>query len=236
MPFRLHAHGASDVGLIRSNNEDAFLCSVSDGLFLLADGLGGHQSGEIAAREAVEVFFTLFMEREDSLVSVEDVVDLFHFCYMSTNQYIYELSLSHDLLRGMGTTFCAVKIFQNIAVFSHVGDSRIYHLHDFVLKQLTLDHSIRRWFFGTDTSKGFLTRALGTMPFITPDIGRCIISEGDSILLCTDGLSDMLTCGEIEAILNKPLTLGEKVRTLNASAKQKGGEDNITMILIEVSQ
>jgi PPM family protein phosphatase len=239
MTLHLTAHGASDVGLVRVNNEDAFLSSLRDQLFLIADGLGGHQAGEVAAREAIEIFFSNFLEKEALLASIQDVVDLLKSCYTKTNDQIYALSLTSDLLAGMGTTFCALKFFDNQAVFSHAGDSRIYRLHDYTLEQLTIDHSIKR-----DSSpfampeisspKGFLTKALGTTPVLEPDVGMLPVQAGDMFLLATDGLTDRVSQGEIEAVLNRPLTIGEKVRSLIASAKQKGGEDNITMILVEV--
>ena len=241
MSFHVYAHGASDIGLVRTNNEDAFLPSVRDQLFLIADGLGGHKAGEVASKEAIEFFFTLFSEKASSISSASDVVDLLKDCYSKTNERIYSLSLTSELLHGMGTTFCALKFFDGSAIYSHTGDSRIYFLHDYSLAQLTQDHSVKRDIDSLGSldlpfPKGFLTKAMGTTPTLEPDIGIVEIHAGDMFLLSTDGLTDMLSQGEIEAVLNRPLTIGEKVRSLIASAKQKGGDDNITMILVEVAR
>jgi PPM family protein phosphatase len=239
MTFHLQAHGATDIGLFRSNNEDAYLPSLQDHLFLIADGLGGHQAGEVASKEAIEIFYTLFTSKETYITCVEDIYSLFRFCYEKTNELLYELAAANEQLQGMGTTFCALTFFQDTAVYSHVGDSRIYRLHKCVIEQLTQDHSTiveKEDLYGLDepvVGKGLLTKAMGTTPYLEPDIGKVLVEAGDLFLLATDGLTDLLTIGEIETILNRCVTIGEKVRSLIAMAKQKGGEDNITLILIE---
>ena len=243
MPFKVQFHGASDVGLVRTNNEDAWLAGPNNTIFLVADGLGGHQAGEVAAREAIEKFFSLFIElfpqtQQDPLTDAQ-VEERLKVCFEKTNEHVFELSSTHELLKGMGTTFCALTLHGEKAAISHVGDSRIYLLRNGVLDQLTKDHCwTRGLFFASQPeermSKGVLTRAIGTMPTVEPTIQMISLQPHDLFLLCTDGLSDMVDHNEIESILNRPMTIGERVRMLVACAKQKGGGDNITMILIEV--
>lgn len=265
MPFRLQAHGASDVGLVRVNNEDAWLISHDKQIFLLADGLGGHQAGEVASRESIECFFAIYSawkkeQASKETVDVSEITDALRQCFAQTNAYLFQLSFSHELLRGMGTTFCSLSFHEHMIAISHVGDSRIYRLRNNTLVQLTKDHCWTRGVLGDhqfgernrntmndmagcpsscsctsySAPKGVLTRALGTNPFVEPTIelieGRC----KDLFLLCSDGLSDMIEYPELEKILCLPLTVGERVRTLISTAKENGGVDNITVVLVEV--
>lgn len=243
MSVRLQSHGVSDVGLVRTNNEDAWLSSPEDQLFLLADGLGGHQAGEIAAREAVEFFNAAFCEWKrhnlEDPPSENAIVLALRSCYEKTNDHLFSLSCSHELLRGMGTTFCALTFYDEMAAISHVGDSRIYRLRGKVLEQLTRDHCWTKGLLfsppvGFGFSKGVLTRALGTMPKVEPTVRLLTVQPKDLFLLCSDGLSDMVSHAEIEAILRQQLTIGERVRMLVSTAKNNGGGDNITVVLVEV--
>ncbi len=243
MPFKVHSHGASDVGLVRTNNEDSWIAGPDGKIFLIADGLGGHQAGEVAAREAVEQFFSAFVEqfpdKNHDPVADAEIEARLALCFQKINEHVFQLSTTHELLKGMGTTFCALTFHGEKAAVSHVGDSRIYLLRDSVLEQLTKDHCWTRGMAFTPQpedrmAKGVLTRAIGTMPIVESTIRLLPIAAHDVFLLCTDGLTDMVTHDEIESILNRPMTIGERVRMLVAFAKHKGGGDNITVILIEV--
>jgi PPM family protein phosphatase len=241
MPFRVHSHGASDVGLVRTNNEDAWFASPDGRVFLIADGLGGHQAGEVAARESIEWFLSAFLAEfpeKDPSPSTAEITQKLQACFDGTNEHLFHLAEQHELLRGMGTTFCSLSFHDGQAAVAHVGDSRIYRHRDGVLEQLTKDHCwTQALFFAPEiegqTTKGILTKALGTMPSIDPTIQFHSVQSHDLFLLCTDGLSDMLTNEEIESVLNRPMTIGERVRMLIARAKQNGGADNITIILAE---
>jgi serine/threonine protein phosphatase PrpC len=243
MPFRVHSHGASDVGLVRTNNEDAWFASPDGRVFLIADGLGGHQAGEVAARESVEWFLSTFLgafpEKADHPLTNDEISQQLQACFDTTNEQLFALSAQHELLHGMGTTFCSLSVHGDNVAIAHVGDSRVYRHRDGVLEQLTKDHC---WTQAApyvaeceaQTTKGILTKALGTMPSIDPTIQLLPLQSHDTFLLCTDGLSDMLAHDEIESVLNRSMTIGERVRMLIALAKQKGGADNITIILVEV--
>jgi protein phosphatase len=243
MSLRLQSHGLSDVGLVRTNNEDAWLSSPEDQLFLLADGLGGHQSGEVAAREAIEFFNDTYCEWKkrdtDEPFTEHDVMLGLRICFEKTNDHLFELACSHELLRGMGTTFCSLSFYDEMVAVSHVGDSRVYRLRSNTLEQITRDHCWTKGLLfsppvGFGFSKGVLTRALGTMPKVEPTVRLLTVQHRDIFLLCSDGLSDMVSHVEIEDILRRPLTIGERVRMLVSTAKNNGGVDNITVILVEV--
>lgn len=222
MALKLKSHGASDVGLVRTNNEDVWLSSPEDGLFLVADGLGGHRAGEVAARESVDFFFSVFRDFKKNIpLSHED--EIFSFlqqCFYKTNEHLYNLACSHELLRGMGTTLSSLSFYEKKAVVAHVGDSRIYRLRDGELEQLTHDHCWTRKIFDPDAPdesflyKGVLTRALGTTPSVEPTIRFLDVQSHDLFLLCSDGLSDMMNRREIRHVMKLPLTIGERVRML----------------------
>jgi len=240
MPFTLCSHGGSDVGLVRTNNEDCWLSSVEQGLFLLADGLGGHQSGEVASKEAVELFRKEFIRAfrlcDREFADVEIIRSL-RGCYEKTNDSLFEMSSTHELLKGMGTTFCSLSFHDRTAAISHVGDSRAYLLRNGHLEQLTRDHCWTRRFLpkiDEKRCKGVLTRAMGTTSEIEPTIRLLKVRSQDLFLLCSDGLSDMLSHEEIEAVLKQPMTIGQRVRMLVSQAKKKGGGDNVTVVLVEV--
>lgn len=246
--YTLSSYGLTDVGLVRQNNEDVWGYLPEHHLFILADGMGGHQAGEVAAREAV-VFLgsclrKFFAEREASECSLEEVQQGIYDAIENTNQFVYELSLSHDLLKGMGTTLCCLYFHNEYVIHAHVGDSRIYRVRHGHIEQLTQDHSLLRELLDhgklQDREKGellyknIITKAIGTEVEIEPAINLSLIQPDDLYLLCSDGLTDLLSKEEIEQFLKQPYTVEEKVRSLIHAAKQKGGYDNITVVLIQV--
>jgi len=243
MMYELSAYGLSDRGLVRQNNEDYWGCVPEHQLYLLADGMGGHQAGEVAAREAVIYLCQQFRERFDELSdhSLQNVCDLIKKSIENANQFIFEMSRSHDLLKGMGTTLCLLHFLGDRAIFSHVGDSRIYRLRNNTLEQLTQDHSLLREMrdLGTEFDpsktpifKNIITKAVGTDESLDVTIHVQLLQPNDIYLLCSDGLSDCLSRQEIEQCLNQPHTVEERVRALIHAAKAKGGYDNITVVLV----
>ncbi len=231
--LRLKSYGTSDIGLVRTNNEDAWHAALQDALFLVADGLGGHQSGEIASKEAIEFFLQAY--QQEALNPSDDLERLYR-SFRYVNREIYSLSYSHELLKGMGTTLIALHIKQEKAFICHVGDSRIYRFNkiDQEIEQITQDHLIS---LGRDRPmgyKGYLTKAIGTQGEVSPDLLSVNVKVGDIFLMCTDGLSDMMKEVDMAKTLSLSLTLEQKVRMLISMAKGNGGVDNITVLLIEV--
>jgi PPM family protein phosphatase len=249
MPYTLVAYGLSDMGLIRQNNEDVW-GSTAGCLFVLADGMGGHQAGEVAAKEATQFFLSKLQEAIDGasckITSGEEARSYIYRAIQETNRFVYKLGQTHDLLRGMGTTFCCLYFQDDFLVYAHVGDSRIYRLREQKIEQLTDDHSLLRELIqlgrvtekqaGDFLYKNIITRAIGTEPVVEPSVEICQVRVGDTYLLCSDGLSDLLSSEEIQGVLNQQLTVEEKVRSLIAGAKRKGGYDNVTVVLVDIRE
>lgn len=240
----MKSFGRSDVGLKRANNEDSFLAQDTElhslpNLFIVADGMGGHNAGEFASAESIN-FYTRYFEtntlHEDIKKSLEEAV-------LYANKLVYDdakTDKSHD---GMGTTFSAVTIINDTAYTAHVGDSRIYHLSNNELLQITEDHSFVSEMvkLGILTSeeaenhpdRNMITRALGISDSLEVDTYKFEVSDKDLILICSDGLNTMVSDSEIFDILSSDDSIRKKVDTLILQALQNGGLDNITVVLIE---
>lgn len=249
MPYQLTSYGLSDTGRVRKNNEDVWGSLPQYHLYVVADGMGGHQAGEVAAREATLFLLThlrqLFEKEKVSELSVEEVRELIRLGIIETNHFVFGLSQTHELLRGMGTTLLCLYFHKDSVVVAHVGDSRIYRSRNKLLEQLTKDHSLLRELMDmgktcrhTDTVqvKNIITRAIGTEPFVQPSVEVSKLSPGDLYLLCSDGLTDLVTFEEIQNLLACSLTLEEKVRSLVSIAMRKGGHDNVTAVCVEVKE
>lgn len=237
----LRYHGISDIGLLRDNNEDAFLFIPEYGIFVVADGLGGHQAGEVASKESLERFkskFLAFIQAQGKPLLCEQFEAYCLDSLQTANREIFSLGQNHYLLQGMGTTFSAIGFFNKRCLVFHVGDSRIYRYRQGLLDQLTTDHLCSRLSIVKEkdqNSKGFLTKALGTAETIIPQHVWNDVYEGDLFLLCSDGLSDAVPDQEIAHVLSlETLKLEEKARMLIHVAKSHRGQDNITVVLIEI--
>lgn len=250
MPYTLFAYGLSDIGLVRKNNEDVWASLPKHHLYVLADGMGGHQAGEVAAREAM-LFFVRhiqksFDDEKNKVMAADAAAEIIRYTLLQTNHFVFELSKTHELLRGMGTTFVSLYFHEDAAIYAHVGDSRLYRYRNSVLEQLTEDHTLIRELidcgqvsasYADDcTYKNIITRAIGTEPFVQPTVRIDRALPKDLYLLTSDGLTDLISNDEIRSILEEPYTVEEKVRTLIAMGKRKGGHDNITCICVEVSE
>lgn len=242
MQYQISFIGLSNTGLVRKNNEDHWAYINSARLFVLADGMGGHRGGEVASHEAIdylEVFFKQFYEKSDK--SLTGIAKALQESICEMNRIIYRMSRQFSDLHGMGTTLCTLHIHRDGIVYGHVGDSRIYRLRDAKLERLTQDHSLLRELIELGqlseqqeesfAYKHVLTKAIGTEPSIVPCIKTDNLAIGDQILLCSDGLTDMLLDSEIETILLDPL---DSANSLMAKALSRGGRDNITLVLISI--
>lgn len=242
--------GLSNTGLVRQNNED-YWAKVEDELFfVLADGMGGHQAGEVASQEAVKGICELYVQaieahgydRENEISLIESL----RFAIEQANARVYELGQACDAYRGMGTTLCCLHILGDRVIFGHVGDSRIYRYRNKILERLTRDHSLLVEMVEsghlddleeeTFLYKNILTRALGTGSNVEPTVDIDEVQPGDLFLMATDGLTDMLADEEIEAIIRRMKVRGteELATALVNAANGQGGHDNITVIVVEV--
>lgn len=243
MRYKLRSSGLSDVGLNRLNNEDVWVALPEEGFFAIADGMGGHQAGEVAAKEALSSLLQslISLKKEDSL----ELIRVLRSAIEQANQWVFHLGRKVEAYYGMGTTLCCLLCTKEAVIYAHIGDSRIYRLRKKGLELLTKDHSLfTEWLEEAGRlaeepdpvpSKNVLTKAVGTHPRVTPEIALTAYEPGDLYLLCSDGLSDALTAEEIEAslfIAKNDLSLAAK--TLVTQAKQKGASDNITVLIVAI--
>lgn len=242
MNSHLQFAGLSDIGTVRPNNEDVWVALPEMNFFALADGMGGHLAGEVAAKETIE-FITHAISSLSSNDSILNILHFFQSTIEKTNQHIYQKSKESKHLSGMGTTLCCLYFTKHTVFYAHVGDSRIYRFRNEKLTLLTQDHSLfEKWLslgkIAEDCHtpypyKNVITRAIGTTKKVIPDISYSSCEENDLYLLCSDGLSDVLTLTEIENLLQTSSSLSVSTEKLIELAKIKGSTDNITVVIIQ---
>ena len=225
----------TDVGLVRGHNEDSFLALAPT--FAVSDGMGGHAAGEVASAIAVETI------SNNAPVHADDL--LLGAAIETANAAVIEGAATGKGKVGMGCTASAVTIEQNKMAVAHVGDSRVYLLHNGALVRLTHDHSYVEELVDAGEitadearvhpSRSVITRALGSDPDMYADHFTIDVSAGDRIILCSDGLSSMVEDSQIEAIAVSSATPQAAVDNLVASALQEGGHDNVTVVVVDVS-
>jgi PPM family protein phosphatase len=229
-------YAISDIGKARKNNEDYFAFDKELNLYILADGIGGHNYGEVAAQKACETVKETFSQvlKLSPLQDLETAQALLKFAIYSANKAIYQQALDDPKYKGMGTTLVVFFKFENHLLIGHVGDSRCYKL-DNELDLLTEDHT----FFAQKSpksrslrSKHFLTRSLGIKEFVEPAISVHPYEANSTYMLCSDGLSDYLPHEEITEILKNVCPLDSKGSKLLEAALSTEAKDNITFILI----
>lgn len=246
MPYTVTAVGMSDIGLVRQNNEDVWAEVPEIGLYVLADGMGGHQAGEVAAREAVTEICRVLKRKiaRSKRYSFDELQDLLKRAMMYVNAQVFKLSRTSGDLRGMGTTLCCLLFHADGVALGHVGDSRIYLFRDKKLEQMTKDHSLLRELVDqgqlndqqvTDfLYKNIITKAIGTEPKVEPTVTALKVREGDIFMMCSDGLSDLLLSSEIAAILGKAPNIDAAADELIGTANDLGGRDNITVVIVKI--
>ena len=232
--MNLKFSGLSDIGLTRQNNEDVWVAFPEHGLFALADGMGGHKAGEIAAKEAIDQLCQL-MKRHKNTNDPAALRAAIEFA----NLRVYEKSCKSDAFRGMGTTLCCLQCTKDSVIYAHVGDSRIYRYRNNKLEQLTNDHSLlAQWISEGDKNKpipykNIITRSIGTPKRANPEINITPHLPGDLFILCSDGLSDVLSLSDIEIIVERSESLDLMTTRLIEKAKIKGSSDNITVLIVQ---
>jgi|694.fasta_scaffold16729_8 serine/threonine protein phosphatase PrpC len=248
MPYKVSSVGISDIGLVRQNNEDDWLQDTKHRFYAIADGMGGHQAGEIASHEALKALATSVKNNSDLLddaTTIDEARKMILDAIEDANSHVYKLSRSDAEFKGMGTTLCCLFFHPRGLIYAHVGDSRIYRLRGKKLQQLTKDHSLLQELMdlgklsdrqaGEFLHKNIITEAIGTQHRAHPSV-RVTDIQQDLLLMCTDGLTDLVTRDEIEAILNRKAALRESANALVNAAKERGGHDNITVLLVKVQQ
>ncbi|MFO7151652.1 MAG: Stp1/IreP family PP2C-type Ser/Thr phosphatase [Bacillota bacterium] len=237
----------SDRGKLRSNNEDTFYAPESKEeplFFMVADGMGGHKAGEVASRLAVEEISSYIKAKFDAPSFRDDMTALIREAFLVANEKIYKNSLESDKLAGMGTTATLALFKDGMLYIGHVGDSRAYLLREGSLKQLTKDHSLVWQLMeeGRLTAeemryhpmRNVITRALGAYENVIVDVSTHEYMKGDIFLLCSDGLTNMLEDEKIKEIILKSGSIETAADGLVQAANDRGGYDNITVVLILV--
>ena len=228
----------TDVGKVRSSNEDAYGVDLDHGVFIVADGMGGHQAGEVASQQAVESVLESLRNREPD----ESAADAMRRAVADANTQIAAAAQKDRNLKGMGTTVVGAIVEPNRFTVAHVGDSRAYLVRDSAIKQLTEDHSmvaelvkagvITPEAAETHPYRSAISRSLGQFKEVETDTIEMEFASGDLLLLCTDGLTRFAKAEEIlERILanDDPQDAAQALIDL---ANERGGRDNITAILI----
>jgi protein phosphatase len=250
-PFAVAAHGDSDVGQVRSTNEDDFGVYPKLGLFLVADGMGGAAAGEVASRMAVENVRRTVETGETSWPmdastnGPESGPRRFISGIHRANRRIHALAAKDWKKRGMGTTVAAMLLLERTAVIAHVGDSRVYRMRDGELTLLTRDHSLANEFVdmgylqpeqvATFTRKHVITRAVGTQDSVHVDTKIVDVRQGDTFLLCSDGLHGEVTDAEIGDVLRGIPSTQTTVDELIRLANRRGGLDNVTAVVVKLT-
>ena len=236
MTLRIVEHvGRTDVGRQRSVNEDSLV--LAPPFFAVADGMGGAKAGEVASAMAAEAFEGESDSGEAAEVQLSRIL-------REANRRIYDLAVTDDSHRGMGTTVTAAKVTGDEVSLGHVGDSRAYRLREGELEQLTRDHSLvaeleRSGQITPEAAehhpqRSIITRALGPEPDVQVDTYTLAGRAGDVFLICSDGLTSMISDEELAAILRSAESLDDAADSLVRAANQSGGKDNITVVLFRL--
>lgn len=242
----MSAVGRCDLGRVRSQNEDSIYISENPNTefeyFIVADGMGGHNAGEIASQSAIK-YFNEYIENNCVINDGSDVLDAFVDALGYSNSKIFEMSENDPSYSGMGTTFTAAAICGGKVYCVHIGDSRLYVYDRNGLRQITRDHSfvmemVRMGKITAEEARvhpkrNMITKAVGIEKNMPADTMIIPIEEDSIILVCSDGLPSMVTDKEIERILKKKTGLDKKADLLVELANKNGGYDNISVILAD---
>lgn len=234
----------SDIGKARETNEDFYYVASSEDflkLYILADGMGGYNGGEIASRLATTSVKSYIESNFNKIQhEKEDILDLIKNAIEYANMIVYEKSKENEELQNMGTTLEVCLIYNNKAFIGHIGDSRIYRIRKNIIRKLTVDHSYVQELVNDGTitkeeaihhpKKNMLMKALGCTPYVEPDITVKGFLKDDVVVICSDGLTNMVSEQEIyDAVIQDNINTSE---ILVEKANELGGYDNITVITI----
>lgn len=254
MGMNFRAYGLTDIGRKRKHNEDAFVIDLSEGLFVVADGMGGHAAGEVAARIAVDTIEEFITDTSQKMESTWPFQYNHQWRFNSNrlavavekaNERVISAVAKQPSLKGMGTTLVGGILNGSGMSLAHVGDSRAYRRRGGELRRLTDDHSwvheqivtgiLTEEEAKSHPLKNVVTRALGGGPTVLPELQELDLQPGDQYLFCSDGLTTMLSDEEIAQVLGSHGDPEATCRDLIERANEKGGLDNITTIVVEVA-
>jgi serine/threonine protein phosphatase PrpC len=250
---KMRAVGVTDTGRVREHNEDAIQLDPDIGLYVLADGMGGYNAGEVASGIAVKTIVNLVREalvretldQPDRETGLNRPGIILRDAIQRANKIIYQTSKTQPQCEGMGTTIVCCLFYDNRITMAHVGDSRLYRLRSDRFEQLTMDHSllqelVDRGFYSAEeaqraTNKNYVTRALGVEPNVDVEIHEEPAAKGDFYLLCSDGLSDMVEDEDIHLTINTfNANLDTVAKQLIQLTNDNGGRDNVSVLIAHV--
>lgn len=231
----------TDVGRQRQNNEDNYFVYQNEKLFggMVADGMGGHNAGEVASKMAVDLIKHYIICNYDPSMDYMEITEMIRTAFQIANREIYRGSQTEEH-KGMGTTATLALVYDKKLIISHIGDSRCYAFSDGTIKQLTNDHSfvgellrsgqITEHDAQNHPNKNMITRALGVEAFAKADINISAYN-GETVLLCSDGLTNMISDRQIAEILMTSNNPDSAIHKMIELANKKGGNDNITVVV-----
>ena len=250
-PLRRTGYALTDLGRKRAMNEDAFFMDDQLGLYIVADGMGGHAAGEVASREAVDTLYGMVKRGVRGLRELVDPVSeadaraacrLMESAVQAATYFVFSIAEIDRAKTGMGTTISAMLILGEYAITAQVGDSRIYRVEHDQTEQLTEDHTLIAWQLkqglitpqeaARSPHRNVITRAVGNREYVQVDTRRIPLSPSSRFLLCSDGLHGYLRDDDIAGIVR--LGGDTAVRRFIDLANERGGKDNITAILVEL--
>ncbi len=243
----------TDIGRRRVSNEDAFGMDEDLGLYVVADGMGGHAAGEVASREAVDTVIAM-VRRERAVASAVAAGDrspetlrrlsrVLEAAIQGATYMVFAIAENEPEQRGMGTTLSALLLCEGMGVVAQVGDSRVYRVRGAKVDRLTEDHTLVAWQLkqgiiseaeaARSPHKNVITRAVGSRDYVQVDTSTFEVTEGDRFLVCSDGLHGYLVDDELSHVLEGPVDIVAK--GLIELANTRGGRDNITAIVVDVA-
>jgi protein phosphatase len=250
-PLRRTGHALTHLGRKRTSNEDAFFIDDELGLYVVADGMGGHAAGEVASREAVDTIYGMVKRGVGKLSELSDpvaeedlraAIRLIESAVQAATYFVYSIAEIDRAKSGMGTTISALLVLGDYALTAQVGDSRIYRIDEQGVEQLTEDHTLIAWQLkqglitpqeaARSPHRNVITRAVGNREYVQVDT-RCVgLTPGVRFLLCSDGLHGYLRDEDIPRVMD--LGGGPAVRRFVELANERGGKDNITAVVVEI--
>lgn len=232
-------------GIVRENNEDACFVIPSQDVYIVADGVGGNNSGEVASRTAVSEIAAFVNEQGlEECRSAEEIFGFFYDALEIANDRIYEIGLENEANRGMATTAVVAYVKGESAYVSNIGDSRAYLFRNGRLNKITTDHTYVNELISkgviteeeaeTHKQRNVITKALGTEMLAEPDFYKVSIAKDDVLMLCSDGLHGEVPQEAMEAVLNEGAGMNDTCALLVDEAIKHGGRDNITVVCIKI--
>lgn len=232
-------------GIVRENNEDACFVIPSHDVYIVADGVGGNNSGEVASRTAVsEIAEFVNSAGLEKCQSAEEIFGFFYEALEIANNSIYSMGMENEANRGMATTAVVACVRGDTAYVSNIGDSRAYLFRDGRLNRITTDHTYVNELISKGViteeeaenhrQKNVITKALGTEVLADPDFYKVSMTKDDVLMLCSDGLHGEVPHEVIEEVLSRGLSMNETCAVLVDEAMRYGGRDNITVVCIRI--